>query len=121
MAQILILARLCDLLSGLHIAEHFYEASALSDVLGVPASKVNEGRLYRTLDHLLRHKEELERHLKNRVGELLDLDYDLFLYDLTNTYALARHMPSIVLELIVNPDGRKVYQVTSEWELLMVS
>src|SRR3989454_468772 len=36
MAQILILARLCNPSSELHLAEHFYEASALSDLLGVP-------------------------------------------------------------------------------------
>ena len=86
MAQILILARLCDPCSELHIAERFYEASALSDLLGVPANKVNEDRLYRSLDRLLPHKEELERHLKNRLGELFDLDYDLLLYDVTSTY-----------------------------------
>ena len=86
MAQILILARLCDPASELHIAERFYEASALSDLLGVPANKVNEDRLYRALDQLLPHKEELERHLKNRLGELFDLDYDLLLYDVTSTY-----------------------------------
>jgi transposase len=86
MAQILILARLCDPSSELHIAERFYEASALSDLLGVPANKVNEDRLYRSLDRLLPHKEELEKYLKNRLGELFDLDYDLLLYDVTSTY-----------------------------------
>ena len=53
MAQILILARLCEPSSELHLAERFYEASALSDLLGVPANKVNEDRLYRSLDQLL--------------------------------------------------------------------
>src|SRR2546426_5707761 len=86
MAQILILARLCNPSSELHLAEHFYEAGALSDLLGVPASKVNEDRLYRALDQLLPHKEELEKHLKDRLGELFDLDYDLLLYDVTSTY-----------------------------------
>lgn len=86
MAQILILARLCHPSSELHIAEHFYESSALSDLLGVPADKVNEDRLYRALDQLLPHKEALERHLKNRLGELFELDYDLLLYDVTSTY-----------------------------------
>ena len=86
MAQILILAQLCDPSSELQIAERFYEASAFSDLLGVPAHKVNEDRLYRALDQLLPHKEELERHLKNRLGELFDLDYDLLLYDVTSAY-----------------------------------
>ncbi len=86
MAQILILARLCNPSSELHIAEHFYESSAFSDLLGVPAEKVNEDRLYRALDQLLPHKEALEKHLKNRLGELFELDYDLLLYDVTSTY-----------------------------------
>jgi len=86
MAQILILARLCNPCSELHIAEHFYESSALSDLLGVAAEKVNEDRLYRALDQLLPHKEALEKHLKNRLGELFELDYDLLLYDVTSTY-----------------------------------
>src|ERR1700694_941357 len=86
MAQILMLARLCEPSSELQIAERFYEASALSDLLGVPANKVNEDRLYRSLDRLLPYKEELEKHLKNRLGELFDLDYDLLLYDVTSTY-----------------------------------
>src|SRR5207245_6909499 len=41
MAQILILARLCDPSSELQIAEHFYEVSALCDMMSVKASKVN--------------------------------------------------------------------------------
>jgi Transposase DDE domain len=85
-AQILILARLCNPSSELHIAEHFYESSALNDLLGVPTEKVNEDRLYRALDQLWPHKEALEKHLKNRLGELFELDYDLLLYDVTSTY-----------------------------------
>jgi transposase len=70
----------------LHLAEHFYEASALAELLGVPAGKVNEDRLYRALDQLLPHKEAIEKHLKERLGELFELDYDLLLYDVTSTY-----------------------------------
>lgn len=86
MALVLVLCRLCDPSSELHIAEHAYEQSALSDLLGAPASAVNEARLYRALDALLPHKAELERHLKRRLGELFDLNYDLLLYDMTSTY-----------------------------------
>jgi len=85
MAQILILARLVCSLQRAAIAAHFYEASALSDLLAY-RPQGNEDRLYRALDQLLPHKEELERHLKNRLGELFDLDYDLLLYDVTSTY-----------------------------------
>lgn len=86
MSLVLVLSRLCDPSSELHIAEHSYEHSALADLLGVPADKVNDDRLYRTLDQLLPHKESLEKHLKNRLGELFDLEYDLLLYDVTSTY-----------------------------------
>jgi transposase len=86
MAVILVLGRLCDPSSELHLAENFYESSALPELLGVPAAKVNEDRLYRALDQLLPHKERLEKHLKERLGELFQLEYDLLLYDVTSTY-----------------------------------
>ena len=35
---------------------------------------------------MLPHKEALERFLKNRLGELFGLEYDLLLYDVTSTY-----------------------------------
>ena len=85
-AMILLLARLCEPSSELHLAEHVYQGSALSDLLGIPDEKVNEDRLYRALDTLLPHKKALEKHLKERLGELFDLDYDLLLYDITSTY-----------------------------------
>ncbi len=86
MAMILILGRLCEPSSELHLAEHLYEASAMSDLLGVPEEKVNEDRLYRALDTLRPHKKALEKLLKEKLGELFDLDYDLLLYDITSTY-----------------------------------
>jgi transposase len=86
MAEILVLARLCDPSSELHIAEHLYAGTALEDLVGVPAAQVNEDRLYRSLDRLLAHKAELEAHLKRRLGELFDVKYDLLLYDITSTY-----------------------------------
>jgi hypothetical protein len=86
MAQISVLGRLADASSELRIAEHTYEASALAELLGVPEEKVNEDRLYRTLDRLLPHKTAMEKHLQQRLGELFALDYDLLLYDVTSTY-----------------------------------
>ncbi len=86
MAEVLVLCRLCHPSSELHIAEHFYEQTALVDLLGIPSGKMNEGRLYRALDQVLPHKEALEKHLKETVGLLFKLDYDLFLYDMTSTY-----------------------------------
>src|SRR6202166_1060400 len=86
MAMVLVLGRLCDPSSELRLAEQFYEHSALPELLGVPAEKVNEDRLYRALDALLPHKLALEKHLRQKLGELFALEYDLLLYDVTSTY-----------------------------------
>lgn len=86
MAAILAIARLCEPASELHIAEDWYRRTALDDLLGVPAEHVNDDRLYRALDHLLPHKRALEAHLKQRLGALFGLDYELLLYDVTSTY-----------------------------------
>jgi transposase len=85
-ALILVIARLCEPSSELHIAEHFYRQSALADLLGVPVDKIDDNRLYRGLDELLPHKQALEVFLKERFGELFAIEYDLLLYDVTSTY-----------------------------------
>ena len=85
-ASILVIARLCEPSSELHIAEDWYRRTALEDVLGIPPHQVHHTRLYQGLDKLLPHKAELEQHLKKRLGELFKLDYDLLLYDVTSTY-----------------------------------
>jgi transposase len=86
MAQVLVLARLCDPASELQIAEQFFERSGLSDLLGVPVDRVNDDRLYRALDQLLPYKAQIETHLKTRLGELFGFSYDILLYDITSTY-----------------------------------
>ena len=86
MAAVLVLARLCEPSSELHIAEDWYRRTALDDLLALPAPLVNDDRCYRALDRLLPHKEALEQHLVARLGELFALDYELLLYDVTSTY-----------------------------------
>ena len=85
-ALILVVARFCDPSSELYVAEQWYPKSALPTLLGVPAERVDDNRLYRTLDRLLPHKAKLETFLKHRLGELFDLEYDLLMYDVTSTY-----------------------------------
>ena len=86
MAAVLVIARLCEPSSELHIAENWFRRTALEDLLGVAPEKINDDRLYRALDQLLPHKDRLESHLKDRLGTLFDLEYDLLLYDVTSTY-----------------------------------
>lgn len=85
-AALLVIARLCEPSSELHIAEDWYRRTALADLLGVVPEQIYEERLYRALDRLLPHKEEVEKHLVGRLGELFSIEYDLLLYDVTSTY-----------------------------------
>jgi transposase len=82
----LVIARLCEPSSELHIAEDWYRRTALEDLIGVPTEQVYDTRLYRSLDHLRPHQEAIEKHLVKRLGELFAIEYDLLLYDVTSTY-----------------------------------
>jgi transposase len=86
MALLLVLARFCAPSSELQIAESWFDKTALDDLLGIPVDKVNDDRLYRTLDALLPHKDELCRHLQHRYGELFGTSFDFLFYDITSTY-----------------------------------
>lgn len=92
---ILVIGRLCEPSSELHVAERWYRSTALEDLVGVCTEDIYDERLYRALDRLLPHKEAVEKHLVKRLGELFDLDYDLLLYDITSTYFEGAADPSI--------------------------
>jgi transposase len=86
MAAVLVVARLCEPSSELHIAEDWYRRTALADLLQLEDEQVNKDRLYRALDHLLVHKVGLEAHLAHRCGELFAVHNKVLLYDVTSTY-----------------------------------
>jgi transposase len=121
-ASILCIARFCHPSSELRIERHFYPKSALEDLLNVPTQQVQTDRLYRGLDHLLKQKKAIEQHLRQRMGQLFDLSFDILLYDLTSTYFegqcasndMAKRgysrdnrgdCPQVVIALIVTSDG----------------
>jgi transposase len=85
-AAILTIARFCKPSSELHIADTWYRQTALEELLGVTSEQVHTDRLYKGLDQLLPHKEAIEKHLRQRLGELFELKCDLLLYDVTSTY-----------------------------------
>ncbi len=85
-AAVLAINRFCAPGSELAIEERWYPATALDDLLGIAEGKINDTRLYRCLDRILPHKTKLERHLKQRYGELFGAEFDVLLYDLTSTY-----------------------------------
>ena len=86
LASVLVAARRCEPSSELHIAEDGYRRTALCDLLQLDAAPVNKDRLYRALDEWLVHKVALEAPLSRRCGELLALQNEVLLYDVTSTY-----------------------------------
>jgi transposase len=121
-AALLAINRLCAPGSELAIEQRWYPSTALDDLLGLAQGKINDTRLYRCLDHILPLKTKLERHLKERYGELFGAEFDVLLYDLTSTYVEGAaennpmmrrgysrdHRPDceqMVIALIVNSEG----------------
>jgi transposase len=121
-AALLAINRLCAPGSELAIEQRWYPSTALDDLLSIEDGKINDTRLYRCLDRILPHKTELERHLKQRYGELFGAEFDVLLYDLTSTYVEGAaesnpmmrrgysrdHRPDceqMVIALIVNSEG----------------
>lgn len=86
LANVLVISRFCEPSSELHIAEQFYRKSALADLMGIPDEDIYDNRLYRALDKVLEHKDDIQKHLKERLGELFNITYDILLYDVTSTY-----------------------------------
>lgn len=86
MACMIAVSRFVEPSSEVHISDEWYGRTALPQLLGVPADKAEEHRLYRTLDRILPLKRDIETHLAKRIGELFDPDLDLILYDVTSTY-----------------------------------
>ncbi|NIP18992.1 MAG: IS1634 family transposase, partial [Xanthomonadales bacterium] len=78
--------RFCGQPSELGIAEAWYERTALEDLTGVSAAKVNDDRLYRALDVLAAHKDRLCGHLMERYRDWFGVRFEFLLYDVTSTY-----------------------------------
>jgi len=121
-AALLAIHRLCAPGSELAVEERWYPSTALDDLLEIEEGKINHTRLYRCLDRILPHKTQLERHLKERYGELFGAEFDVLLYDLTSSYVEGAaeknpmmrrgysrdHRPDceqMVIALIVNSEG----------------
>jgi transposase len=111
-AAILTSARFCEPSSELFIEHTWYRRTALEDLLGVAIAKVHTDRLYEGLDELLKYKEAIEKHLKERLGDLFNLPYDLLLYDVTSTYFEG--------ECAANPLAKRGYSRDSRPDCLQV-
>jgi len=85
-AALLTVARFCAQHSELGVAEHWYDTTALDDLLGVDTGLVNDARLYRALDQLGQHKDALCTHLMQRYRQWFGVRFEFLLYDVTSTY-----------------------------------
>jgi transposase len=101
---------------------HWFEQSAMGDLLGEDIGLVQPNTLYRCLDKLIAHKQTLFGFLRERWKDLFGADFEILLYDLTSTYfecdppdagkrkfGYSRDKRSdcvqVVIALIVTPDG----------------
>lgn len=64
----------------------WWPRTALPALLGLPVDKVDDNRLYRSLDAILPHKERIEQHLARCGRDLYGREYMALLYDLTSMY-----------------------------------
>ena len=120
--ELLAVNRLIDPGSEFRLHRQWFERSAMDELLGVDFAVAAKDRLYRCLDRLLDHRQELFTHLRQRWQDLFDARFDLLLYDLTSTYVegeaeeipKARHGYSrdkrfdckqVVIALVVTPQG----------------
>jgi hypothetical protein len=84
--QVLSCYRLMDPGSEWRMHRHWYEKSAMADLLGAGFELVEIHKLYECLDRLIEHKRALFDHLTQRWKDLFNVKFDVLLYDLTSTY-----------------------------------
>lgn len=82
----LVAYRLIDPGSEWRLHRQWFDASAMADLLDADFALAEKNTLYRCLDRLVEHKDELFKFLKRRWGELFGARFDVLLYDLTSTY-----------------------------------
>lgn len=113
---------------------HWFDQSAMADLLDDNFRLAAKDTLYRCHDHLLDHRKDLFNHLRERWTGLFNATFDILLYDLTSSYfevdangpiAESSELKAfgysrdkrpdclqIVIALIVTPDGLPIaYEV----------
>jgi transposase len=121
---VLVAYRLLSPGSEWRLHRHWFERSALGDLLGADGALADIHTLYACHDRLLEHKEALFDHLVGRWRDLFKVSFDVLRYDLTSTYfesdppaddedkrryGYSRdHRPDcvqVVIALVVTPEG----------------
>ncbi len=121
---VLVAYRLLSPGSEWRLHRHWFERSALGDLLGADAALADIHALYGCHDRLIEHKQAVFDHLVGRWRDLFNASFDVLLYDLTSTYfesdppandedkrryGYSRdHRPDcvqVVIALVVTPEG----------------
>jgi transposase len=120
--RLLVVNRLLEPGSEFRVHRHWFVESAMDELLDADFAVAGKDRLYRCLDRIVEHKQELFVHLKQKWAELFSADFEVLLYDLTSTYfeggmeecdkakrGYSRDSRpdcvQVVIALIVTPDG----------------
>jgi transposase len=120
--QLLVVNRLLEPGSEFRVHRQWFVESAMDELLGENFAVAEKDRLYRCLDRILEHKQELFVWLKKKWADLFGADFEVLLYDLTSTYFEGQmeqnpkakrgysrdHRPDclqLVIALVVTPDG----------------
>jgi transposase len=120
--RLLVVNRLIDPGSEFRIHRQWFDRSAMGELLETDFAVAEKDRLYRCLDRLLAHKQELFVYLRQRWQDLFRAQFDVLLYDLTSTYIegqgeeipKARYGYSrdqrfdclqVVIALVITPEG----------------
>jgi transposase len=82
----LVAYRLIDPGSEWRLHRQWFDASAMADLLDSDFALAEKNTLYRCLDRIVEHKDDLFKFLARRWGELFGAKFDVLLYDLTSTY-----------------------------------
>jgi transposase len=84
--ELLVVNRLIDPGSEFRVHRQWFDQSAMDVLLGQDFQVAEKDRLYRCLDRVLPHKQDLFVHLQQRWKDLFEAEFDVLLYDLTSTY-----------------------------------
>ena len=84
--QVLVTYRLLDPGSEWRLYRHWFEHSALADLLGAEGELGEIHKLYECHERLLEHQRELFTHLTGQWKDLFNARFEVLLYDLTSTY-----------------------------------
>ena len=84
--QLLVINRLIEPGSEFRLHRHWFLSSAMDELLNTDFVVAEKDRLYRCLDRILEHKQDLFLFLRKKWADLFHADFEVLLYDLTSTY-----------------------------------